>query len=64
MTDSELCERLRNMATDAHLSGRDDDHEVLSLAAIRLMLLSSAWHPTHGYTSGGVRIGDWEHGRG
>jgi len=52
------------MATDAHLSGRDNDHEVLSLAAIRLMLLSTAWHPTHGYTSGGVRIGDWEHGRG
>ncbi len=40
MTDKELIQNLRNMATNAHLAGEDKVHRVLSLASIRLEEIS------------------------
>lgn len=55
LRDDQLAERLRNMATDALLSGDDDAHRILSLAAVRLMLLADKWQPK---VSEGVTIQD------
>lgn len=41
MTDQELSRELRNLATDAHLSGNSAAHRVLALAAIRLQEIAS-----------------------
>ncbi len=58
MRDDQLAERLRNYATDAHLSGDDEKHRVLSLAAVRLMLVADWWHPSKP-VSDGVNITEW-----
>lgn len=62
MTDEQLAKRLMNLATDAHLSGNALAHRTLSLAAVRLMELSRAWHPSMKVSSG-VTAEDWETGR-
>ena len=46
------------MATDALLSGRDHDHKILSLAAVRLMLVADWWSPKP-VVSDGVTASDW-----
>jgi hypothetical protein len=56
MTDKELSRELRNLATDAHLSGNSAAHRVLALAAIRLEELSfgtvsEMLHPSAGETA-------------
>lgn len=58
MRDDQLAERLRNYATDAHLSGDDEKHRVLSLAAVRLMLVANWWSPKP-IVSDGVTASDW-----
>ncbi len=58
LRDDQLAERLRNMATDALLSGRDYDHKILSLAAVRLMLVADWWSPKP-VVSDGVTASDW-----
>ena len=58
MRDDQLAERLRNMATDALLSGRDQDHRILSLAAIRLMLVADWWSPKP-LVSDNVQVSEW-----
>lgn len=58
MRDDQLAERLRNMATDAHLSGNDEAHRILSLAAVRLMLIADWWQPKVD-ASPGVKVGSW-----
>jgi hypothetical protein len=48
MTDAQIILRLKNMATDAHLSGDDLKGKVLGEAAARLTELSiihHTWHP-------------------
>ena len=56
MRDDQLAERLRNMATDALLSGDDHTHKVLSLAAVRLMLMADMYQPK---ATPGVTVGSW-----
>jgi hypothetical protein len=56
MTDQELSRELRNLATDAHLSGNSAAHRVLALAAIRLEEISlpyaeQLFHPSAGETA-------------
>lgn len=49
MTDAQIIIRLKNMATDAHLSGDDIKGKVLGEAAARLTELSiihHTWHPS------------------
>jgi hypothetical protein len=49
MTDAQIIQRLKNMATDAHLSGDDLKGKVLGEAAARLTELSiinHTWHPS------------------
>jgi hypothetical protein len=49
MTDAQIIQRLKNMATDAHLSGDDIRGKVLGEAAARLTELSiihHTWHPS------------------
>jgi hypothetical protein len=49
MTDAQIIQRLKNMATDAHLSGDDIKGKVLGEAAARLTELSiihHTWHPS------------------
>lgn len=49
MTDAQIIIRLKNMATDAHLSGDDIKGRVLGEAAARLTELSiihHTWHPS------------------
>ena len=58
-SDEQLAERLRNLATDAELSGNYVAHKWLSEAAARLMELANAWHPSMG-VSDGVTISGWE----
>jgi|DEB3_MinimDraft_2_1074329.scaffolds.fasta_scaffold02397_5 hypothetical protein len=58
LRDDQLAERLRNMATDALLSGDDEKHRILSLAAVRLMLVADWWHPKP-ITSPGVDVSEW-----
>lgn len=56
MTDNQIILRLKNMATDAHLSGDDIKGKVLGEAAARLTELSiihHTWHPS---------VEDAEHG--
>jgi hypothetical protein len=58
-SDDQLAQRLRNLATDAELSGNYLAAKWLGEAAARLMELSTAWHPSMG-VSDGVTIGNWE----
>lgn len=58
LRDDQLAERLRNMATDALLSGEDEKHRVLSLAAVRLMLVADWWSPKP-IVSDGVNASEW-----
>jgi hypothetical protein len=56
MTDQELAKELRNLATDAHLSGNSEAHRVLALASIRLEEISlpyseQLFHPSAGETA-------------
>ena len=56
MTDKELSKELRNLATDAHLSGNNEAHRVLALASIRLEEISlpnveQLFHPSAGETA-------------
>jgi hypothetical protein len=49
MTDAQIIQRLKNMATDAHLNGDDIKGKVLGEAAARLTELSiinHTWHPS------------------
>jgi hypothetical protein len=49
MTDAQIIQRLKNMATDAHLSGDEIRGKVLGEAAARLTELSilhHRWHPS------------------
>ena len=49
MTDAQIILRLKNLATDAHLSGDDLKGKVLGEAAARLTELSiihHTWHPS------------------
>jgi hypothetical protein len=49
MTDAQIIQRLKNMATDAHLSGDEIRGKVLGEAAARLTELSiihHTWHPS------------------
>jgi len=49
MTDAQIIQRLKNMATDAHLSGDELKGKVLGEAAARLTELSiihHTWHPS------------------
>jgi hypothetical protein len=49
MNDAQIIQRLKNMATDAHLSGDDIKGKVLGEAAARLTELSiinHTWHPS------------------
>jgi hypothetical protein len=59
LSDDQLAQRLRNLATDAELSGNYITAKWLGEAAARLMELASAWHPSMG-VSDGVTIGNWE----
>ena len=52
LRDDQLAERLRNMATDALLSGDDHKHRILSLAAVRLMLMADKYQPKPEATPG------------
>ena len=58
-SDDQLAQRLRNLATDAELSGNYLAAKWLGQAAARLMELASAWHPSMG-VSDGVTISGWE----
>jgi hypothetical protein len=58
LRDDQLAERLRNMATDALLSGDDHKHRILSLAAVRLMLMADKYQPKPEVTPG-VTVGSW-----
>ena len=58
-SDDQLAQRLRNLATDAELSGNYLAAKWLGEAAARLMELANAWHPSMG-VSDGVTIGGWE----
>lgn len=56
MTDQELVQALRNMATNAHLAGEEKVHRCLALAALRLEELSlpyseQLFHPSAGETA-------------
>jgi len=56
MTDKELVQNLRNMATNAHLAGEDKVHQVLSLAAVRIdeigrPNIEELLHPSAGETA-------------
>ena len=49
MNDAQIIQRLKNMATDAHLSGDEIRGKVLGEAAARLTELSilhHTWHPS------------------
>jgi hypothetical protein len=49
MSDTQIIQRLKNMATDAYLSGDDLKGKVLGEAAARLTELSiihHTWHPS------------------
>jgi hypothetical protein len=49
MTDAQIIQRLKNLATDAHLSGDELKGKVLGEAAARLTELSiihHTWHPS------------------
>ena len=49
MNDAQIIQRLKNMATDAHLSGDEIKGKVLGEAAARLTELSilhHTWHPS------------------
>jgi hypothetical protein len=47
MTDAQIILRLKNMATDAHLSGDYLEGKVLGEAAARLTELSIIYHTWH-----------------
>ena len=53
LSDEQLAQRLRNLATDAELSCNYVAAKWLSEAAARLLELSQAWHPS---VSNGVTI--------
>ena len=58
MTDPQIIQRLRNLSTDAYLSGDEITARILAEAAARLTELSimrNVWHPSMEEANRGVR---------